>query len=123
MLTRCNHCRSYNVADHREDPKVQVCLDCNDYQYKVSLWYVNAYRVTLGYGGPEEGGWWYSIHEPIASIPVQSVGEQELAEAHLHVMFPNPGNKSSVAADAHDVIVCVEEGVAEESPKERPRYE
>jgi hypothetical protein len=41
----------------------------------------------------------------------------------LENMFPNPDNKSSVAPGAHDIIVCVEEGVAEASPTERPFYE
>jgi len=26
--------------------------------------YVNAYRVSRAYGGPEEGGWWYDVGEP-----------------------------------------------------------
>ena len=38
-----------------------------------ALLYVNAYEVTRHYGGPEEGGWWYNHHEPIASIPVKAI--------------------------------------------------
>jgi hypothetical protein len=26
--------------------------------------YVNAYWTNQGYGGPEEGGWWYTYGEP-----------------------------------------------------------
>lgn len=26
-------------------------------------WYANVYHVELGYGGPEEGGWWYDTGE------------------------------------------------------------
>ena len=31
--------------------------------------YINAYSTTQHYGGPEEGGWYYYVDEPIASIP------------------------------------------------------
>jgi hypothetical protein len=34
--------------------------------------YVNAYRVSRAYGGPEEGGWWYDVGEPMASVPIHS---------------------------------------------------
>jgi hypothetical protein len=27
------------------------------------MFYVNAYERTERYGGPEEGGWWYSVFE------------------------------------------------------------
>ena len=40
-----------------------------------SFLYVNAYEVTRHYGGPEEGGWYYNHHEPIASIPVKAVSK------------------------------------------------
>ena len=30
--------------------------------------YANLYSVTLHYGGPEEGGWWYSCYTPLRSI-------------------------------------------------------
>jgi len=35
--------------------------------------YVNAYEVTRHYGGPEEGGWYFNHHEPIASIPIKAI--------------------------------------------------
>lgn len=31
--------------------------------------YLNAYKVFQQYGGPEEGGWWYPVYEPVASVP------------------------------------------------------
>jgi hypothetical protein len=34
--------------------------------------YVNVHCVSQQYGGPEEGGWYYDVGEPIASIPVKS---------------------------------------------------
>jgi hypothetical protein len=38
--------------------------------------YLNAYRVSQAYGGPEEGGWYYDIGEPFASIPIPTMDER-----------------------------------------------
>lgn len=35
--------------------------------------YLNAYKVYQAYGGPEEGGWYYSVGEPMASLPIASI--------------------------------------------------
>jgi len=32
--------------------------------------HLNLYGSSRVYGGPEEGGWWYSVGEPLLSIPV-----------------------------------------------------
>jgi hypothetical protein len=32
--------------------------------------YLNAYEVTRHYGGPEEGGWWWNLFTPLASVPI-----------------------------------------------------
>lgn len=29
--------------------------------------FVNVYDKHMAYGGPEEGGWWYDVYEPVAS--------------------------------------------------------
>jgi hypothetical protein len=34
--------------------------------------YINAYKVYRAYGGPEEGGWWYDMGTPVASIPIST---------------------------------------------------
>lgn len=31
---------------------------------------INVYSTWRSYGGPEEGGWWYTEYEPVFSIPV-----------------------------------------------------
>ena len=30
--------------------------------------FVNVYTVQQGYGGPEEGGWWYEIGTPVTCM-------------------------------------------------------
>jgi hypothetical protein len=41
--------------------------------------YVNIYAVGQGYGGPEEGGWWFPIGTPVGAIPVQLTDEEFVA--------------------------------------------
>lgn len=38
--------------------------------------YINAYAVVRAYGGREEGGWYYDVGEPIASIPIPTQREK-----------------------------------------------
>lgn len=35
--------------------------------------YLNVYIEHRVYGGPEEGGWYYGVGEPVASIPIETV--------------------------------------------------
>jgi hypothetical protein len=46
-----------------------------DYIYpgRETLMWVNAYKVTRQYGGPEEGGWWYNDRSPLTSIPIKAI--------------------------------------------------
>lgn len=34
--------------------------------------YVNVYLVSQVYGGPEEGGWYYDVGEPMGSTPIKT---------------------------------------------------
>lgn len=34
--------------------------------------WINAYRVSRHYGGPEEGGWWYDNYTCIGSMPLST---------------------------------------------------
>ena len=83
----CNSCGSYNGCDLED--KTERCEDCQCVLDEAgececrpegyvkpgeeSLLYVNAYSVTRHYGGPEEGGWWYNCHCPMASIPIRAI--------------------------------------------------
>lgn len=90
--------------------------------------YVNAYRVELAYGGPEEGGWYYNVQTPIASIPFDTHRDKDGSiedshTAYLKTLFPNPDNKHSVMGGAHDIAVYTEYHMARDKPDERPHYE
>jgi len=43
----------------------------------IRMWYVNTYELDQGYGGPEEGGWWYSCGEFVEGVRV--FGPERLA--------------------------------------------
>lgn len=87
--------------------------------------YVNAYELTLAYGGPEEGGWWYDIGEPLASVPVSGMEEAVAAYTALHGRFAEAyadGDRHSVA-NRPELRLRVEQSFAASFPAERPRYE
>jgi hypothetical protein len=95
--------------------------------------YVNAYEVTLGYAGPEEGGTWYDRGEPLGSIPIPDdstgklIAAKAMAVSMLHAAldadFEHRPGKGSTHPDAADLVILVEDHVAEDWPTHKPRYE
>jgi hypothetical protein len=68
MGERCSNCNwEYDENDN---------CDCRPEGYippgSEAFLYVNAYEVTRHFGGREEGGWWFNLLEPIASIPIRA---------------------------------------------------
>ena len=49
--------------------------------------FINAYEMGQAYGGPEEGGWWVTTYDPVASIPVYSLEEANAAIDQLDAML------------------------------------
>lgn len=43
-------------------------------------YWVTLYRIALCYGGAEEGGWWYTTREALASLPVPASTEEAQAQ-------------------------------------------
>ena len=88
--------------------------------------FVNAYTVTQGYGGPEEGGWWFDVGEVLASVPVDSQAEAEVVKARLLERFADQATdrpRSSAAGDGIDLEVYFQEQVGRDYPDVRPHYE
>ncbi len=42
--------------------------------------YANAYLTDRLYGGPEEGGWYYTVGEPVMSLPFVAYDEDDVDE-------------------------------------------
>lgn len=111
------------------------------------LFYVNVYAVDRVYGGPEEGGWWFSIGTPLDHYDLMSgIEDPELhphqgedvhwvfnshneiqaerlaAQLRQPDWFPSTGKQYSVLG-GEDYEVRIEDHPPRPWPVERPRYE
>lgn len=118
-----------NIRDEIRD--INEALDAKRHEEAypdMPVRYVNAYSITRSYGGPEEGGWWYDEGEPLGSIPVKTVEQEDAARKLLQETVgwePDRRNRIgrySVNGDA-DFVICVEDEMATAYPEERPHYE
>ena len=89
-----------------------------------TLVYVNAYRITRHYGGPEEGGWWFDCGEPLGSLPCTSQREARAQVDEMQAKFNHlaEGDINSVLGGA-EIRVYIEEEFARFYPETRPTYE
>ena len=49
------------IRAENRDPVYEILVDAE--ACLLGPWHVNIYEVDMGYGGPEEGGWWFSIYD------------------------------------------------------------
>ena len=86
--------------------------------------HVNAYSVTREYGGPEEGGWYFDLYEPLESVEISSTEEIDKVKKELEDKYADQkeGDISSVLGGT-DIRVFPEEHPAKRQPEERPFYE
>lgn len=106
-----------------------------DYEYRPGYWryqyheaqhvpyYVNVYEVDQGYGGPEEGGWWFSIGIPVeeACEVYETPEAAEIARKVLAEQYPDTGQQYSVLGGA-DYAVQIEDHPPRAWPETRPHY-
>jgi len=78
----------------------------------VMAFFVNVYEIEQRYGGPEEGGWYYTAGTPVESVRVQTLAEAE----QLLVRKLNRYDGKEFRAD-------IEEHFARPFPQKRPHYE
>lgn len=89
-------------------------------------WYVNFYVCVQEYGGPEEGGWWFTREIPIEEIPQMKFGRGP--EGWLAAWnFKNEHGRTLVANmakvdDEDQITIAVERHPARLTPKYRPHY-
>jgi hypothetical protein len=88
--------------------------------------YLNVYAVTRHYGGPEEGGWWFNRGEPLASVPVTDMSDDQIIveRDRLKGLFEDhaEGDIYSVLGGVA-VSVHNEDHVARPWPEHTPHYE
>lgn len=89
--------------------------------------YVNAYALTQVYGGPEEGGWWFDVKSPLASVKVYTRNEAIRVYGLLLDLYKDVYDEqrpyNSAVGDGVDLIIYMEEEIGQFSPKEVPHYE
>jgi len=84
---------------------------------------VNAYAVTREWGGPEEGGWWWNLHRPIAFAAHLTEAEAEKIKAIFEDLY-----KDQAEGDIYSVLggveihVSIEDEPFESATKEKPIY-
>lgn len=119
---RHNVCPSYiggrGYGEEYERPKQCSCR-CHQGTY-----YVNVYALDQGYGGPEEGGWYYECGEPVASVPFDTLREAEAEQERLAKRFPTDTRfRYSVRPQGTDHGIYIERHFAAPFPEHTPRYE
>lgn len=86
--------------------------------------FVNVYLCELGYGGAEEGGWWYDIDRIQMVYPTLGRHAEELKKRLEEGEYSNEGRPPKSSTNSTGVYdVRIEDHPGETSPKERPRYE
>jgi len=107
----------------------------------VPMAWVNVYETDRVYGGPEEGGWWFTTGEPVDTVPVLGITHDEaLAYAAatrnyewppaVQAAFDAMDTKWQSSADMYsvnyrggDFDVRIQDHPARAYPDEYPRYE
>ncbi len=124
-----NDLPAYTGRDaHLADPPPPPCLH-----------WVALYLVTLGWGGPQEGGWWYDSGELVtdpdlyarlcgypAAFPTEDEAYAYCARLNLQIASLNEGRrpKSSVASEGeYEVLVLEVPMLPQHWPGTPPRYE
>jgi len=83
--------------------------------------YVSIYRAEQLYGGPEEGGWYYTRNFLEESVGFSCESE---AEDYLdQVAEPDAANRVADSGEDHFAILESVKGENDDSHKPRPHYE
>ena len=96
------------------------------------LYSVSIYFVTLEYGGPEEGGWWYDAGEPSSEYAQFTRVFRREAPARDYrarlervlIRRLNKGRRDYRSVlGAGEYRACLDDGLPRAFPAERPHYE
>jgi hypothetical protein len=84
-------------------------------------YFVTVYAVGQEYGGPEEGGWWYTVGSPVKHVICHEHEVVSVVRA-LREEYPDTGKRSSVVyGEDFDVVCHLRPGKG--FPEARPHYE
>lgn len=92
--------------------------------------FLNVVLETREYGGPEEGGWWYTQKEPLLTIPVNGLENSTQRAMLLWLMrkaygaFDQSIEDDLISVRAGGFVhVTIDEEKADFEPSRRPHYE
>jgi hypothetical protein len=94
---------------------------------------LNEYTVSRQYGGPEEGGWWYTLYDPtgrsimlghfVSFTEANRSRDQLQSFADLELDWRAPRGLYSVTPGTHHILWSVEQHEPRREPAFRPHYE
>lgn len=97
-------------------------------QREESTIYINTYETNRAYGGPEEGGWWFDIGDPVESVQFDFSYQARYALPEFEERWMKRNKEeerkrpSSVNCDGW-YETYLEDKFAESYPKQKPHYE
>lgn len=93
---------------------------------------VSVYLEDRAYGGPEEGGWWYTVGQLIRTVKIFKSEEKAYEycrrlnqKLRSRTFGPNEGRRdiSSVLSDGEFVADVYPDFAPKHFPEQRPHYE
>ena len=72
--------------------------------------YLNIYELSKAYGGPEEGGWWYTCKELIESNEVTNLTRAKKQAEYLNKKFQSTESSYAMGFGEHDGVDSSGEG-------------
>lgn len=85
------------------------------------MFFVSEYGAYRGYGGPEEGGWWYDWND-YRKVVARYHDKHEAYERARRLNSEAREDRYSVLSVGADPVYFVEEVPGEHQTKETPRY-
>jgi len=86
--------------------------------------WVTAYEVSLEYGGPEEGGWYYTSYYPAETLYVEKGNIEQTITALKERHHDNlPGGSIYSVLGGHQIEIHIETKRQQRKTTSRPRYE
>lgn len=128
----CNECHEVHDFDMDQEQSYRCVFDgCLGTLVHVGdgetrqMWY-NAYITHRAYGGPEEGGWFYTAGQCVGSLPVYATFSYETLAFEVRGGVTLGDFEDMVSRgvyEEHDLLFKLEHGRGDHFPRKRPHYE
>lgn len=89
-------------------------------------WCVNAYYRGRSYGGPEEGGWYYTYMRPASTTPLAHTPDHSkavLVRESFEKLLPEEGTDTMPdVQDGETLVIVIERHSPMDQPARKPQY-